>query len=220
MTDIILSPTSHVRLHELSQINSTNRTARERVASGKRYQSVSENSIAIFQSARFRALANDLDHYRSNIQVVQNVLRESQNSLTSVTSVLQRITALVNNVQFPQGNAVRLAASTDQLRQYFKEIRSFVTSATGYDGTNILNSTNTIVHARVNSSQESVFTIDGFDLFGTTADRRLFVHAQGDEIFDTAGNSSTEGYQSGLCLESFPDCGLSEGISSNSISSP
>jgi flagellin len=203
MSDITLTSTQRSTLLSLTQVTSLFNRTQERLNTGKKVNSVTDNAQAFFQAQSLNNRSTTILNAKSAIdQSVQSV----QAALTATSAVSSLLTQLEGVLQSARGASLSNRVSdTQQFKTIGNQLAQLVKDAS-FQGLNILTSTASTLTTQFSDRTAATLTITGFNLVATATanSRTLFTqaaafNAQGNLVFsaivgDTAQTNEASGF--------------------------
>jgi flagellin len=195
MSDITLTSTQRATLLSLTSVTSLFNRTQERLNTGKKVNSVTDNAQAFFQAQSLSDRSNIILNAKSTIdQSVQSV----QAALTATSAVSTLLGQLQGVLQSARGASLSNRISdTQQFDTIGNQLAQLVKDAS-FQGLNLLTSTATSLTTQFSERTAATLTIKGFNLVATaTANARtLFTQAaafktNGDLVFSAVVGDTT-----------------------------
>jgi|GEM_PF-252344 flagellin len=185
MSDITLTSTQRSTLLSLTSVTSLFNRTQERLNTGKKVNSVTDNAQAFFQAQSLSTRSNNILSVKSTIdQSVQSV----QAALTATSAVSTLLSSLQGVLQSARGASLSNRISdTQQFDTIGNQLSQLVKDAS-FQGLNLLTSTATSLTTQFSERTAATLTIQGFNLVATATGanaRGLFTQAA---AFQSNGN--------------------------------
>jgi flagellin-like hook-associated protein FlgL len=176
MSDITLTSTQRQTLLSLTSVTSLFNRTQDRLNTGKKVNSVTDNAQAFFQAQSLSNRSSTILNAKSNIdQSVQSV----QAALTATSAVSTLLGQLQGVLQSARGATLSNRISdTQQFNTIGQQLGQLVKDAS-FQGLNLLTSTAVSLQTQFSERTAATLTIQGFNLVatGTANARTLFTQA-------------------------------------------
>jgi flagellin len=184
MSSITLTATQRQTLLSLTSVSSLFNRTQERLNTGKKVNSVTDNAQAYFQAQSLSDRSTLILNAKSNIdQSIQSV----QAALTATSAVTALLGQLQGVLQSARGATLSNRISdTQQFETIGNQLAQLVKDAS-YQGLNLLTSTAVSLQTQFSDRTAATLTITGYDLVSTATanSRTLFTQAA---AFNAAGD--------------------------------
>jgi flagellin len=184
MSDITLTSTQRQTLLSLSSVTSLFNRTQNRLNTGKKVNSVTDNAQAFFQAQSLTNRSSTILNAKSNIdQSVQSV----QAALTATSAVTALLGQLQGVLQSARGASLSNRVSdTQQFKTIGNQLAQLVKDAS-FQGLNLLTSTAVNLSTQFSDRTAALLSIQGYNLVATSTanSRTLFTQAA---AFNAAGN--------------------------------
>ena len=184
MSDITLTSTQRQTLLSLTSVTSLFNRTQNRLNTGKKVNSVTDNAQAYFQAQSLTNRSSTILNAKSNIdQSVQSV----QAALTATSAVTALLGQLQGVLQSARGATLSNRISdTQQFKTIGNQLSQLVKDAS-FQGLNLLTSTAVSLSTQFSERTAATLSITGYDLVatGTANSRTLFTQAA---AFNSTGN--------------------------------
>jgi len=185
MSDITLTSTQRSTLLSLNSVSSLFNRTQDRLNTGKKVNSVTDNAQAFFQAQSLSTRSSNILSVKSTIdQSVQSV----QAALTATSAVTSLLGQLQGVLQSARGASLSNRISdTQQFKTIGNQLSQLVKDAS-FQGLNLLTSTATSLTTQFSERTAATLTVQGFNLVATATganSRALFTQAA---TFSTNGN--------------------------------
>jgi flagellin-like hook-associated protein FlgL len=185
MSDITLTSTQRQTLLSLTSVSSLFNRTQDRLNSGKKVNSVTDNAQAFFQ-------AQSLSSRSSNILTVKSTIDQSIQSVQAALTATSAVSSLLGQLQgvlesARSGSLSNRISDTQQFQTIGNQLSQLVKDAS-FQGLNLLTSTSTSLSTQFSERTSAILNIQGFNLTATAAGantRALFTQAS---AFQTNGN--------------------------------
>ena len=185
MSDITLTSTQRQTLLSLTSVSSLFNRTQDRLNSGKKVNSVTDNAQAFFQ-------AQSLSSRSSNILTVKSTIDQSIQSVQAALTATSAVSSLLGQLQgvlesARSGSLSNRISDTQQFQTIGNQLSQLVKDAS-FQGLNLLTSTSTSLSTQFSERTAAILNIQGFNLTATAAGanpRALFTQAS---AFRTNGN--------------------------------
>ncbi|HVJ53901.1 MAG TPA: flagellin [Aliidongia sp.] len=176
MSDITLSSTDRQTLLSLQQVTTLFNTTQNRLNSGNKVNSSTDNPVAFFRAQSLTDRASDILNRKSGIDQSVQAVQSALTATSAVTKLLQQLQGVLDGAKGGSLNQ-RIAASA-QFSAIGQQLAQLVQD-TSFQGLNILNSTSAELSTQFSERTAATFTIQGYDLIATaTANgKTLFTQA-------------------------------------------
>jgi flagellin len=184
MSNITLDATQRESLLSLSQVTSLFNRTEERLNTGLKVNSATDNPVAFFRAQSLSDRSTSLLGQKANIDQSVQAVSAALDGTSAMATLLKTMQGQLESAQSGSLNA-RVSATAA-----FKTLGSQLAQLaddTSFQGLDLLNSTSTSLSTQLSDRTASTLVIQGFDLNATaTANRRtLFTQAA---VFSSAGN--------------------------------
>ena len=199
MSDITLTSTQRQTLLSLTQVTSLFNRTQERLNTGKKVNSATDNPVSFFRAESLSDRSSSILGYKANIDQSVQAVTAALNATTAVQNLLGELQGVLEGAR--GASLSNRISATQQFETIGTQLAQLVKDAS-FQGLNILSSTAVSLNTQFSERTASTLIIQGFDLVATaTANgRTLFTqaaafNASGDLIFSQiVGNTdlSTE----------------------------
>jgi flagellin-like hook-associated protein FlgL len=176
MSNITLTATQRNTILSLQQVTSQFNTTQQRLNSGKKVNTVTDNAVAYFRSQGLYNRSSDILNRKSTIdQSIQSV----QSALTATSAVEGLLKQLQGVLEGARGSTLsQRVSATAQFKNIAQQLAQLVKDAS-YQGLNILTSSSTTLATQFSERTAATFTITGYNLVatGTNTSNNLFTQA-------------------------------------------
>src|ERR1700734_2658385 len=184
MSNITLDATQRESLLSLSQVTSLFNRTEERLNTGLKVNSATDNPVAFLRAQSLSDRSTSLLGQKANIDQSVQAVSAALDGTSAMATLLKTMQGQLESAQSGSLNA-RVSATAA-----FKTLGSQLAQLaddTSFQGLDLLNSTSTSLSTQLSDRTASTLVIQGFDLNATaTANRRtLFTQAA---VFSSAGN--------------------------------
>jgi flagellin-like hook-associated protein FlgL len=183
MSDITLTSTERTTLLSLQQVTSLQNRTQERLNTGKKVNSATDNASSYFQSAALTTRSTEFTGYKSTIdQSIQSINAALQGT-SQVETLLQDLLGVVQNAR--GGSTSQLVSATTQFKNIGQQLAQLVKD-TNYQGLNLLTSSSTSLSTQFSNRTAATFSISGYALLGTGS-RSIFTSATATPFSTSTG---------------------------------
>jgi flagellin len=178
MSDITLTSTQRQTLLSLSSTTSLFNRTQDRLNTGKKVNSVTDNAQAFFQAQSLSERSSTISTAKSTIdQSIQSV-QAALTATSAVTSLLSQLQGVLQSAQ--SGSLSNRISDTEQFKTIGNQLNQLVKDAS-FQGLNLLTSTNSSLSTQFSDRTAATLKIQGFNLVATTTGgsnaRALFTQA-------------------------------------------
>lgn len=192
MSDITLTSSTRSSLLSLQKTARLSERTQNRLASGRTVNSVTDDAVAFFRNRSLSARVSDFEARRSDIDQAISAVNSTLQGLDSVDSLLRQSRGLIEAAR-SQTQSER-ANATLQFGTVLSQIFQLVED-TSYQGTNLLNGTNTELRVDFGIRTASSLIVQGVHLNKTEANAQaLFT---GNVVFSSQGGAIFSGVFTG-----------------------
>lgn len=187
-TDIALTKAQRSSIITLKDIASLSERTQERLTSGRKINSVTDDAVYYFQAKGLSDRAEDFDLRKDGIDQGISTMQTAMDAIQSIDSLLKQLKGMAQNVKI-QSTEERVTATT-QFLEVGDQLSQLVEDAS-YQGLNLLNRTANKLDVTFSERTTSRLIFYGFD-FNTTeagAARGIFTTAAFDNNHDMRGLS-------------------------------
>ena len=160
--DISLSSSARQNLSALQTTAVLLQQTQAHLSTGKTVNSASDNATAFFASRGFLNAANNLNTIKSNLSTALEAVNSYDNSISSVTMVVNQLQGLVTQALGTTDTTTR-AGLASQFNALTTQLDTLVNDAT-FNGTNLLNSTTNKLVVYFNATNTTSLTITGVNI--------------------------------------------------------
>jgi flagellin-like hook-associated protein FlgL len=183
MSDITLTSTERTTLLSLQQVTSLQNRTQERLNTGKKVNSATDNASSYFQSAALTTRSTEFTGYKSTIdQSIQSINAALQGT-SQVETLLNDLLGVVQNAR--GGSTSQLVSATTQFKNIGQQLAQLVKD-TNYQGLNLLTSSSTSLSTQFSNRTAATFSISGYALLGTGS-RSIFTAASAAPFSTSTG---------------------------------
>jgi flagellin len=220
MSDITLTSTQRQTLLSLTSTTSLFNRTQDRLNTGKKVNSVTDNAQAFFQAQTLSERASTISTAKSTIdQSIQSV-QAALTATSAVTSLLSQLQGVLQSAQ--SGSLSNRISDTEQFKTIGNQLNQLVKDAS-FQGLNLLTSTNSSLSTQFSDRTAASLKIQGFNLNATATGgnaRALFTQAGvfssgGHLIFSNlvgnAGLTGVVGSTAGAGISGFSQLNTQEG---------
>jgi len=140
--NISLTASARANLLSLQQTSNLLDQTQNRLSTGKRVNSASDNATAYFASQGFLNNAADFSDIKNSLGTALQTIKAASNAIDAITSVVKQAQGLATSALQSTDSTVR-AGLAAQFNGLLTQINGLVTDAT-FNGTNLLQSGNTL----------------------------------------------------------------------------
>jgi len=184
MSDITLTSTQRQTLLSLTQVTSLFNRTQERLNTGKKVNSATDNPVSFFRAESLTDRSTAILGKKQNIDQSVQAVTAALDATTSVQNLLGDLQGVLEGAR---GSSLsnRIAA-TQQFQTIGNQLAQLVKDAS-FQGLNILSSTAVSLQTQFSERTAATLTIQGFNLIATATanERTLFTQAVS---FNPAGN--------------------------------
>ena len=184
MSDITLTSTQRQTLLSLTQVTSLFNRTQERLNTGKKVNSATDNPVSFFRAESLSDRSTAILGKKQNIDQSVQAVTAALDATTSVQNLLGELQGVLDGAR---GSSIsnRIAA-TQQFKTIGNQLAQLVKDAS-FQGLNILSSTAVSLQTQFSERTAATLTIQGFNLIATATanSRTLFTQAV---AFNPAGN--------------------------------
>ncbi len=184
MSDITLTATQRQTLLSLTQVTSLFNRSQERLNTGKKVNSATDNPVSFFRAESLSDRSTAILGKKQNIDQSVQAVTAALDATTSVQNLLGDLQGVLEGAR---GSSLsnRIAA-TQQFQTIGNQLAQLVKDAS-FQGLNILSSTAVSLQTQFSERTAATLTIQGFNLIATQTanERTLFTQAVS---FNPAGN--------------------------------
>lgn len=192
MSDITLTSSTRSSLLSLQKTARLSERTQNRLASGRTVNSVTDDAVAFFRNRSLSARVLDFEARRSDIDQAISAVNSTLQGLDSIDSLLRQSRGLIEAAR-SQTQSER-ANATLQFGTVLSQIFQLVED-TSYQGTNLLNGTNTELRVDFGIRTASRLIVQGVHLNKTEANAQaLFT---GNVVFSSQGGAIFSGVFTG-----------------------
>ena len=192
MSDITLTSSTRSSLLSLQKTARLSERTQNRLASGRTVNSVTDDAVAFFRNRSLSARVLDFEARRSDIDQAISAVNSTLQGLDSIDSLLRQSRGLIEAAR-SQTQSER-ANATLQFGTVLSQIFQLVED-TSYQGTNLLNGTNTELRVDFGIRTASSLIVQGVHLNKTEANAEsLFT---GNVVFSSQGGAIFSGVFTG-----------------------
>jgi flagellin len=176
MSDITLSSTERETLLSLSNVTTLFNQTQDRLNTGKKVNSATDNPVAFFRAQSLSDRATDVLNRKSGIDQSVQAVQSALTATSAVNSLLGQLQGVLDGARGASLNQ-RIAA-TQQFKDIGQQLAQLVKDAS-FQGLNILDSTSATLSTQFSERTAATFTIQGFNLVatGTANGKTLFTQA-------------------------------------------
>ena len=184
MSNITLSSTERQTLLSLSDVTTLFNTTQDRLNTGLKVNSASDNPVAFFRAQSLSDRASDILNRKSNIDQSVQAVQAALTATSAVSSLLGQLQGVLDGARGASLNQ-RIAA-TQQFKAIGQQLAQLVKDST-FQGLNILDSTSAVLATQFSERTAATFSITGNNLAATSTNngRTLFTQAS---IFKSDGS--------------------------------
>ena len=164
MSDITLTAVQQDTLLQLQNASSLFNRTQERLNTGKKVNSVTDDAVAFFRSTSLFDRSSALTTTKGNIDQSVSAVTAALNATSAVDGLLKQLKGVLEGAR----GAVlsQRVAATTQFKDIAKQLAQLVKDAT-YQGLNILTATTATLSTQFSERTAATLTINGFNLCGT-----------------------------------------------------
>jgi len=185
MSDITLTSTQRETLLSLTSTTSLFNRTQDRLNTGKKVNSVTDNAQAFFQAQSLSERATTISTAKSTIdQSIQSV-QAALTATSAVSSLLSQLQGVLQSAE--SGSLSNRVSDTQQFKTIGNQLNQLVKDAS-FQGLNLLTSTNSSLSTQFSDRTAAALKIQGFNLNATAAAggaRALFTQAG---VFSSGGH--------------------------------
>jgi flagellin-like hook-associated protein FlgL len=216
MSDITLTTTQRQTLLSLSQTTSLFNRTQERLNTGKKVNSVTDNAQAFFQAQSLSQRATTINTAKSTIdQSIQSV-QAALTATSAVSSLLSQLQGVLESAQ--SGSLSNRISDTTQFKTIGNQLDQLVKDAS-FQGLNLLTSTNSSLSTQFSDRTAATLKIQGFNLVATATGgnaRSLFTQANafsslGHIVFSNVVGVASIAAAGGVDINGFSQLNTQEG---------
>lgn len=160
--DISLTSSARANLSALQNTTSLLEMTQARLSSGKKVNSATDNATAYFASKGFLNAAGGLETVKSNLSTALEAVNSYTDSIGSVDDVIAQLKGLVTQA-LGTTDATTRAGLASQFNDLTGQLDQLVNDAT-FNGTNLLNSTDSTLVVYFNAENTTSLTISGVNI--------------------------------------------------------
>ena len=184
MSDITLTSTQRQTLLSLTQVTSLFNRTQERLNTGKKVNSATDNPVSFFRAESLSDRSTAILGKKQNIDQSVQAVTAALDATTAVQNLLGELQGVLDGAR---GSSIsnRIAA-TQQFKTIGNQLAQLVKDSS-FQGLNILSSTAVSLQTQFSERTAATLTIQGFNLIATATanERTLFTQAVS---FNPAGN--------------------------------
>lgn len=184
MSGITLTASQRQTLLSLSQVSDLFSQTQNRLNSGKKVNSVTDDAVAFFRSASLLDRSSDITNRKSVVDQNIQALNATLTATSAVDGLLKQLKGVLQNAQGALVN--QRVAATAQFKDIAKQLAQLVKDAS-FQGLNILTSSASTLTTQFSERTAATFTISGYNLTSTLtgSSRSLFTTAT--PVFNSSG---------------------------------
>ena len=184
MSDITLTATQRQTLLSLTQVTSLFNRTQERLNTGKKVNSATDNPVSFFRAAALSDRATDILGRKANIDQSVQAVNAALNATSAVSNLLGELQGVLEGAR--GASLSNRISATQQFQTIGTQLAQLVKDAS-FQGLNILASTAVSLQTQFSERTAATLTIQGFDLVATASanGRTLFTQAA---AFGAGGN--------------------------------
>ena len=164
--DISLSASSRNALLSLQQNSALSERTQNRLSTGQRVSSASDDAVAYFQAKSLSDRAVDFTSRKLQIDQGVSALSASIKATDSIDKLMKQLKGVANSAR--GASAAERAAASENFKEIGKQIAQLAKDAT-YQGLNLLTSTSAELRVEFSERSASLMKIKGFGLVATGA---------------------------------------------------
>lgn len=192
MSDITLTSTARLSLLSLQETSRLSERTQGRLSTGRNVNKVTDGAVAYFRNRALVSRISDFEAKREDIDQSTAAVSTALQGLDAIDTLLRQARGLIDSAR-SQTTSERQEANR-QFTTVLKQIYQLVED-TSYQGTNLINNTNTQLNVRFGVRTSSTLVIDGTDLNKTAAGgNALFT---GTTVFSSQGGAILSGIFTG-----------------------
>jgi flagellin-like hook-associated protein FlgL len=164
MSDITLTAVQQDTLLQLQSASNLFDRTQERLNTGKKVNSVTDDAVAYFRSTSLYDRSSELDTRKGNIDQSVSAVTAALDATSAVDGLLKQLKGVLEGAR----GAVlsQRVAATQQFKNISQQLAQLVKDAT-YQGLNILTATTATLTTQFSERTGATLTINGFNLCGT-----------------------------------------------------
>jgi len=216
MSDITLTTTQRQTLLSLTQTTSLFNRTQDRLNTGKKVNSVTDNAQAFFQAQSLSDRATTISTAKSTIdQSIQSV-QAALTATSAVSTLLSQLQGVLESAE--SGSLSNRISDTQQFKTIGNQLDQLVKDAS-FQGLNLLTSTNSSLSTQFSDRTAAILKIQGFNLVATTTGpnaRSLFTQANafsslGHIVFSNVVGVASIAAAGGVDINGFSQLNTQEG---------
>jgi len=187
MSDITLTSTQRQTLLSLTQVTSLFNRTQERLNTGKKVNSATDNPVSFFRAQSLSDRSTSILGFKQNIDQSVQAVTAALNATTAVQNLLGELQGVLDGAR--GASLSNRVAATQQFNTIGTQLAQLVKDAS-FQGLNILSSTAVSLQTQFSERTAATLTIQGFNLIATATanERTLFTQAvafnsSGDLLF-------------------------------------
>ncbi len=194
-TEIALTKAQRSSIITLRDVADLSDRTQERLTSGRRVNSVTDDAVAYFQAKSLSDRADDFDLKKSNIDQGISAMRTALDGVEAIDQLLKQMKGMAEATK--SQSAEERQTATEQFIEIGNQISELIED-TSYQGLNILNRTQNKLDISFSDRTTSRLIFKGFDFNSTRAgaDRAIFTTAAFDDLLNMRSFSIVIGWSS------------------------
>ena len=184
MSDITLTATQRQTLLSLSQVTSLFNRTQDRLNTGKKVNSATDNPVSFFRAQSLSDRSTEILGFKQNIDQSVQAVTSALDATTAVQNLLGELQGVLDGAR--SASLSNRISATQQFETIGNQLAQLVKDAS-FQGLNILSSTAVSLATQFSERTAATLTIQGFNLIATATanNRTLFTQAA---AFNAAGN--------------------------------
>src|SRR5580658_810040 len=176
MSDITLTATQRQTLLSLTQVTSLFNRTQERLNTGKKVNSASDDPVSFFRAQSLTDRATAILGQKANIDQSVQAVGTALDATSSVAALLGQLQGVLEGAR--GGSLSTRISATQQFQTIGTQLAELVDDAS-FQGLNILSSTAVSLNTQFSERTAATLSIQGFDLVATASfnNRTLFTQA-------------------------------------------
>jgi flagellin len=176
MSDITLTSTQRQTLLSLTQVTSLFNRTQERLNTGKKVNSATDNPVSFFRAESLADRSTAILGHKTNIDQSVQAVTAALNATTAVANLLGELQGVLEGAR--GASISNRISATQQFTTIGNQLAELVKDAS-FQGLNILASTSVSLSTQFSERTAATLTIQGFDLVATASanNRTLFTQA-------------------------------------------
>jgi flagellin-like hook-associated protein FlgL len=185
MSSITLTATERQTILSLQQVTSLQNTTQERLNTGKKVNSATDNAVAYFRSQALYDRSTAFNNYNQNIDQSIQSLNAALTATSSVETLLQQLQGVLENAR--GASTSQRTSATVQFTNIADQLAQLVKDST-YQGLNILTSSSATLTTQFSDRTAATFTVSGYNLINSTKGNSRSIFTQSAAVFKSSGN--------------------------------